>query len=173
MRFNPHKTVCATSKGIIISFRDANKHKFLHYENPVLEEIQVNGHKKYQPLETPVFNKIQQKLYAEAVYGLSFYTPDMLSQMSKAKKLRVLAKYAKAQRILNRWKQEIVHETVDRFLVTLFPNSPITKALVETKGYDRQSRECHSFKELGLSQEDVANKLIEVNLLPKNFYELT
>lgn len=172
MRFNPHKTVSASSKGIIISFRDANKHRFMPYESSMLEDIQHHGHKKYQQIESPAFNKIQQKLYAEAVYGLNFYSEETVQQMSKSKKLRVLAKYAKAQRILNRWKQEIVHEKVDSLLLALFPNSPITKALVDTKGYDRQSRESHSFKELGLSQQDVADKLIEVNLLPQNFYQL-
>lgn len=172
MRFNPHKTVSASSKGIIISFRDANKHKFLPYENSVLEDIQINGHKNYQQLEQPAFNKLQQKLYAEAVYGLSFYTTEQVEQMSKSKKLRVMAKYAKAQRILNRWKQEIVHDKVDALLLALFPKSPITKILVDVKGYDRQSRESHSFKELGLSQTDIADKLIEVNLLPENFYQL-
>lgn len=173
MRFNPHKTVCASSKGIIISFRDANKHRFIPYESPVIEEIQLHGHVKYQQLESPVFNKIQQKLYSEAVYGLSYFSKDAVEQMSKSKKLRVLAKYAKAQRILNRWKQEIVHTTVDTFLMAFFPHSSITKTLIDTTGYDRQSKECHSFKELGLTQEDVANKLIEVNLLPENFYQLT
>lgn len=170
MRFNPHKTVCASSKGIIISFRDANKHRFMPYESPVVEEIQQNG--RYQSLDQPFFNKIQQKLYAEAVYGLGFYPKETVDQMSKSKKLRLLAKYAKAQRILNRWKQDIVHERVDSFMLTFFPNSPITKTLVDTKGYDRQSKETHSFKELGLTQLDVADKLIEVCLLPKNFYQL-
>jgi hypothetical protein len=172
MRFNPHKTVCASAKGIIISFRDANKHRFMPYENPVVEEIQQTGTTKYQPLEAPAFNKIQQKLYAETVYGLSFYSKQDVEAMSRSKKLRVLAKYAKAQRILSRWKQEIVHARVDAFLLTFFPHSPITKTLVDTKGYNREAKDQQSFKELGLTQSDVANKLIEVNLLPKNFYQL-
>lgn len=172
MRFNPHKTVCASAKGIIISFRDANKHRFMPYENPVVEQIQQTGHQKYQQLEAPAFNKIQQKLYAETVYGLSFYSKQAVNTMSRSKKLRVLAKYAQAQRILSRWKQEIVHQRVDGFLLKFFPHSPITKTLVDTKGYDRECRDLQSFKELGLSQTDVANKLIQVNLLPKNFYQL-
>lgn len=173
MRFNPHKTVSASSKGIIISFRDANKHMFLSYEkNPVLEDIQLNGHKQYQQLERPVFNKLQQVLYAEAVYGLNYFPTDQVEQMSKSRKLRIMTKYAKTQRILNRWKQEIVHEKVDNLLLALFPNSPVTKALVDTKGYDREVKETHSFKELGISQQDIADKLIELCLLPKNFYQL-
>jgi len=172
MRYNPHKTVSANSKGIIISFRDVNKHKFQPYEALHIEEIQTKGRKRYQELEKPAFNKVQQQLYAEAVYGLSHYSEDDVNKMSKSKKLRVLAKYAKAQRILNRWKQEIINERVDSFLMAFFPNSPITKALVETKGHDRSIHESHSFKELGLSQQDVASKLMEVNILPKNFYQL-
>ena len=172
MRINPHKTVCAGTKGIIISFRDANKHRFLPYENVQVEEIQTKGHVKYQSLEQPAFNQLQHKLYAEAVYGLSYYSEEAVNQMSKSKKLRVLAKYAKAQRILNRWKQEIVYDRVDRFFLELFPNSAITKMLVDTKGYDRELRETHTFKELGLSPQDVASKLVEVNLLPKDFFQL-
>lgn len=172
MRINPHKTVSAGSKGIIISFRDANKHRFMPYENLHVEEIQQKGSVKYQSLEQPPFNKIQQTLYAEAVYGLSYYSNADVEKMSKSKKLRLLTKYAKAQRILNKWKQEIVYEKVDSLLLALFPDSPITKALVETKGHDRSSKETHSFKELGLSQQDVANKLIEVKLLPDNFFQL-
>jgi len=172
MHINPHKTVCAGTKGIVISFRDANKHRFLPYENAQVEEIQLKGHVKYQSLEQPAFNKLQQKLYAEAVYGLSYYSVEAVEQMSKSKKLRVLAKYAKAQRILNRWKQEIVYDRVDRFFLELFPKSSITKMLVETKGYDRETRENHTFKELGLSPQDVASKLVEVNILPKDFFQL-
>lgn len=173
MRINPHKTVCAGTKGIIISFRDANKHRFMPYENVQVEEIQSKGTVKYQVLEQPPFNEIQQKLYAEAVYGLSYYSEKDVREMSKSKKLRLLAKYAKAQRVLNRWKQEIVYDRVDSFLLALFPNSAITKVLVDTKGYDRSSKDPHSFKELGLSPQDVASKLIEEKLLPQNFFQLS
>lgn len=169
MRINPHKTVTANSKGIIICFGDANKHMFSPYENRVVVENQA---KKSQDLDKPAFNKLQQKLYAETVYGLGYYSQEAVKEMSKAKRQRVLAKYAKAQRILNRWKQEIVYERVDRLLLELFPNSPITKILVDAKGYDRENRETHSFKELGLKQEDVAKKLMDANLLPKNFFQL-
>jgi hypothetical protein len=172
MRFNPHKTVSAGSKGIIISFRDANKHRFMPYENNLVEEIQQKGKTNYQLLEQPAFNKVQQQLYAETVYGLSYFSAEDVNKMSKSKKLRVLAKYAKAQRILNRWKQEIVYSKVDSIFLTLFPNSRITKMLVDTQGYDRSNRETHSFKELGLTQQDVASKLMEVNLLPQNFFQL-
>ena len=172
MSANPHKTVSANSQGIIISFRDANKHRFQPYANLHVEEIQTRGKSKYQSVDNPGFNKIQQKLYAEVVYGISHYSEEEVSKMSKTKKLRLLARYAKAQRILNRWKQEIVSETVDSFMLTFFPNSRVTKVLVETKGYDRSHHDSHSFKELGLTQEDVAAKLVEVNLLPKNFFQL-
>lgn len=143
------------------------------YENVQVEEIQSKGTVKYQVLEQPPFNEIQQKLYAEAVYGLSYYSEKDVREMSKSKKLRLLAKYAKAQRVLNRWKQEIVYDRVDSFLLALFPNSAITKVLVDTKGYDRSSKDPHSFKELGLSPQDVASKLIEEKLLPQNFFQLS
>jgi len=41
MSNNPHKAVSANSKGIIISFRDVNKHKFIPYESKMVKSIQI------------------------------------------------------------------------------------------------------------------------------------
>lgn len=120
MRFNPHKTVCAGTEGIVISFRDANKHRFISYDNSLVDEIQTTGKVKYQDIEQPLFNKTQQELYAETVYGLSYYSDKDVKKMSKTKKFRVITRYSKAQRVLNRWKQEIVYEKVDKLLLTFF-----------------------------------------------------
>ena len=57
MSNNPHKAISANSKGIIISFRDVNKHKFIPYESKMVNSIQIKGTAKYQKLDRPVFNK--------------------------------------------------------------------------------------------------------------------
>ena len=168
MKVNPHKTASASEKGIIISYRESNKHQFLSYQ----ERSQMSKKPKYQQFSKPVFNRIQQKLYAKTVYGPTYYTEKELSEMSKAAFQKISEDYDKVQRVLNQWKQEIVHEKVDKFLLALFPKSKLVKALTTYKGSDEKLVFRQSFKELGLSQVEIVNKLIQAKLLPENFYSL-
>ena len=55
---NPHKTVSANSKGIVVSFGDVNKHKFIKYEPTAVEQIQLYGTVKYQKIEQVGCNPI-------------------------------------------------------------------------------------------------------------------
>lgn len=170
--YNPNKTVTASSKGIIISFRDCNKHKYLPYQSKTVENIQQNGTAKYQELEIPVFNSVQQKLFAERLYGLSIYKPEELVTFSKKKKSNILIIYKRVQHFLNKWKQEIVNNQMDNLLIKLFPKSHVIKHMCSVKGYDRGFRSKHTFKELGITDDKIAIKLIEGGFLPANFFQL-
>ena len=172
MRNNPEKTVSATSKGIIISFRDVNKHRYIPYESKTVSEIQLYGKIKYQEVESPAFNKIQQLIYSEAVYGLTIYNEKQRASMAPAKKKAVTIIYNRVQRFLNSWKQELVNVQVDKFMMALFPHSPIVKQLAAVKGYDESLKCPNSFKELGITKEMIAKKLYQARLLPENFYQL-
>lgn len=173
MSYNPNKAVSANSKGIVISFRDVNKHKFIAYESPIVKSIQVSGTAKYQKLERPVFNKPQQKLYAEVIYGLNVYTPIQLKELSKERRIEILQRYNKAQDVLNQWKKQIVDDKINTLLTVLFPNSAMAKRMCEIPTYDRHHKDTHTFKELGLTKYKIAYKLIEVGVLPTNFFNLT
>ena len=168
---NPNKTASANSRGIIISFRDANKHSFISYGPEPVSKFQ-SSLPRYQEIEKPVFNKIQQKIYGEVVYGLHFYTEQQLSKMPQEKKTAIMQTYNKVQNILNCWKQEITNKRIDNLFMKLFPHSPITKVFVNTKGSDSSLRTNQTFKDLGLSQEKVARKLVESRVLPENFFNL-
>ena len=171
--YNHHKTVSANSRGIIISFKDINKHKFISYDNQSVNEVQLYGRKKYQPIEPPVFNSKQQQIYSEAVYGLNIFTKEDLQKLPATKKAAIITHFNKVQRFLNAWKQELVNTKIDSFLLKLFPKSAIIKHMVKIKGADDSLKDKHSFKELGISKIMIANKLIEVRLLPKEFFKLT
>lgn len=169
--YNPNKTASANSKGIILSFRDTNKHSFVNYEMSGFSKFQSDL-PRYQEIENPVFNRIQQKIYGQAVYGLGFYTEKQVIKMAPAKKQFITDTYNKVQKILTCWKQDVANEKVDRFLLALFPNSRIAKAFVNTKGHDESIKTKHTFKDLGLSQVNIAKKLIESRVLPENFFNL-
>lgn len=164
-----HKTVSANSRGIIVSFHDTKKHKFVNYSNEYVENVQVYGK---QPYNTPLFNKVQQKLYGEVVYGLNVYTNTQIQQMPEHQKKTIIRRYTIAQRVINKFKQRVFQNLVDKFFLNLFPRSPILKAFSEIDAYDPKEIDRHTFKELGITQKDVADKLLEKGLLPRDFYQL-
>lgn len=171
--YNPNKTISANSKGIVVSFGDVNKHKFIKYELTAVTQIQLYGTVKYQKIEHSGFNSTQEKLFAEAMYGLNFYTAAEIKVMPVEKKRHVIVLYTRVQKILNIWKQEIIGKQVDYFFAILFPNSPFTKFLLENEFYDKNLECPISLKDLGVTSEKlIAEKLVESRLLPYNFFKL-
>jgi hypothetical protein len=171
---NPNKTVSANSKGIVVSFGDVNKHRFIKYEPTAVQQIQLYGTVKYQKIEQPGFNHVQEKLYYEALHGLNFYTTEEIKSMSVEKKRSIVVLYTRVQKLLNRWKQEIICKQVDNLLIALFPNSPIAKTMIESEYYDKDLECPMSLRQLGVTNDRlIAEKLVQGKLLPYNFFKLT
>lgn len=162
------KTVSANSKGIVICYGDNKKHMFSPYRNSYVKKIQLDGSANYQR----TFNPTQEKLYSKIMYGFSYYEDRHIAKMSNLEKKNIKTNYTIAHKLLNRWKQEIINELVDGFLLKLFPKSTTAKKMVSVKGYDDDFECTISFKDLGISETAIANKLVEFNLLPKNFFNL-
>lgn len=137
-----------------------------------LSHIQQYGKVKYQPVEKPIFNKEQQRLYAEVIYGLTIFKPEEISKLSPKRKYEIVTTFKKSQKILNEWKQEIINVKINGFLSKMFPKSKIVNQIISINGYDETSKCKHSFKELGLTQEMIAKKLVECGVLPNNFFQL-
>lgn len=169
MKINPNKTVCATAEGIIISYRENYKYQFFDYQE---KSQSLSPKPKYQTVTKPLFNKIQQRIYAQTVYGLNYFTTQQLAVMPKEQKQSIISRYTRVQKVLNRWKQEIANAAADRFLISLFPNSPVVKSMTTIQGHDDELIDTQTFKQLGLTQEKIALKLYENGLLPKDFFLL-
>lgn len=169
MKVNPHKTVTAKANGIIISFRESNKNHFMAYQDGHATDKPV----RYQQISRPALNKVQQKLYAETVYGFTAFTNQELEMMPKTRKKGILSRFLKAQDILNQWKQEIAYSKIDHILLSFFPRSVAVKKLVAIKGADKDIKDRHTFKELGITQVQIAQKLVDEGILPKDFFNLT
>ena len=172
MPLNPNKTITANSKGIIISLRDDSKPRYIAYKSKEVADIQQFGKAKYQQFDKPVLNRTQQKLYAEVLYGIKAYEPTELMALTHKDVMRITSVHRRVQHFLNRWKQEIMDTRVNNLLSKLFPNSSTAKAMCSIKGYNRAYTAKYSFKDLRLSQEAIATKLVEMGFLPKNFFEL-
>jgi len=142
-----------------------------------LEEFQLKGSnhkgKRYTNYEVEHFNEYQNFLYKRAVIGLKIYSPEELSSMEDKKKKRIRKIHNRTQRVINIYKQEVVNRLTNNIFIKLFPNSPITKALTEDLCYtDPEFVNTLDMKALGITKRNIIDKLIESNILPKNFYEL-
>lgn len=170
------KTASCNSRGIVISYGDRNKHQFVNYDfkNNHVQKIQISGKTNYQ-FKKPIkdFTPLQEELYSKVVYGFNAFTSKELSTMSSSKRFHVKLMYNKAHKLLNRWKQEIINEKINNFFLKLFPKSPVVKQLTSVNGYDDSlDVSCITFKDLGVSKSQIAEKLIEHNILPNNFFQL-
>jgi len=94
--------------------------------------------------------------------------------MLPEKRKRIIRLHKRTQKILNLWKQEIVNILANKLFTDIFPDTEITRSLVEFYGTEGDPKYVNnmSFKMLKISKEQVISMLIEKKILPKNFNEL-
>jgi hypothetical protein len=54
----------------------------------------------------------------------------------------------------------------------LFPESPLTQFFVETEETDPEFKNTLTFKDLGITKDQIVGLFITEGLLPKNFHDL-
>jgi hypothetical protein len=165
---NQSKTISANSKGITINFGDVNKHKFVYYDQSKF----VNNKTNYQAVEEIGFNKVQQRLYAEAVYGLKAIPHEVLMEMRVERIRTIQAIHARAKEVINHYKQEVSNEIVDGYLSSVFPKSPIIKQMLNVRGTDSMIKCNLSLKDLKITPKMLSYRLIKHSILPENFFKL-
>jgi hypothetical protein len=150
--------------------------KFYQKEQDIyvlVRKIQINGTVFYQEFEKNVFNPVQDKMYLELIYGLNAYPPEKIERIPEPVKQKIVIRHKEVQRLINKWKHEIVNDSVDKLLLFLFPKSKIAKEFAKIKGCDESMLCKASLKDVNLDKITIAKKLIQNNLLPKNFFKLT
>ena len=89
---------------------------------------------------------------------------------SKIKKIKKT--HRKAQHVLNIWKQEKVIETTNA-IFSIFNKSPLCSEIIEAYSEpDPKFVSRVSFKELGITKQDIVDKLLQEKVLPYNFETL-
>ena len=145
--------------------------KNLEYKGK-LEAYQLYKGDTYTEYEKDNYNNYQNHLYKRALYGLSAFTQTELATMCSKKKQRVSKVYMKGQNIINLYKQKITNAYSNFIFKTLFPESPLTQFLMETEETDVEFKNTLSFKELGISKDQIVNIFVAEGILPKNFHSL-
>lgn len=171
MKHNPNKVASANARGIVIYPGSKKKHHWMSYdaESP-LQKLQTLGHvAKYQVVEK-IFTPHQTTLLNEALYGLTQYPQVEITRMPLVERARITELHNRTQRVMMQWKVDIVNNTVDKLLLALFPNSRTVKSIT---GIDPEGvTTCNQFTlaDLGISKDMVARKLVELEILPLDFY---
>ena len=137
-----------------------------------LEAYQLYKGNTYTEYEKDNYNGYQNHLYKRALYGLSAFTQDELTTMCSKKKQRVNKVYMKGQNVINLYKQKVTNAYSNFIFKTLFPESPITQFFIETEETDVEFKNTLTFKDLGISKDQIVGVFITEGILPKNFYEL-
>lgn len=164
---NTNKVVNATKTGISVNYTDTNKHFFIYYDK--IEEKKV--FKNYQDVVN--LNPKQIKIYRLAIYGVEALSEQEYKLLTKIEVKRIISKQKHTQKLINRWKQQIVQIKVNSLLSKLFPKSSIISELISDNDYYSDTLiNNHSFKELGITKKTLIDKLIELKCLPINFYNI-
>lgn len=129
---------------------------------------------RFMNYEVDEFNNVQNKMYKDALFGLTNYSKEQIKTMSFKEQNTITRIHKKTQSILNLWKQELCNNYVNELFKKLFPKSELTKELTEDFGstIDPTFKNFLTFKQLGIDKKRIVYKLIEKDVLPKNFFEL-
>ena len=137
-----------------------------------IRNYQLSAGKMYMQYETDGYSQYQNYLYKRALYGLSALSEQELATMCSKKKQRVINVYKRAQVVINKLKQEFTIQYTNLLFQKLFPNSPLTDALLAHSETDDKFKNTLTFKDLGIEKKDIISIFISEGILPKNFLSL-
>ena len=137
-----------------------------------IKAYQLSSGKHYMQYETDGYSQYQNYLYKRALYGLDSLSENELATMCSKKKQRVINVYKRAQVTLNQFKQQVTIAQSNFIFRTLFPKSPITDFLLADTEVDEKFKNTLTFKDLGITKEQIISIFMAEGILPKNFLSL-
>jgi hypothetical protein len=138
-----------------------------------VKNYMLHGDRKpYMQYEQDKYSQYQNYLYKRVLYGLDALPSEEVLLMCGKKKQRIVNVYKKAQSLINRYKHEITRKKTNTLFATLFPNSLITKTMMEIDDVDDNLKNVLTFKDLGITKDHLVQLFINEGVLPKNFLSL-
>ncbi len=157
---------CEHSRDYSIHYRRENG--CIHIDSHVKDP---RGERTYEKDE---FNPYQNFLYKRALYGLTIYTDDEIKVMRLNKRWKIEDRSRRAQDSISLYKQTAMNRIINRTFKKLFPNVKLVNKFVKYTPEPDLAFICKlSFTDLGITKRMVVGILIEQNVLPHNFFELT
>lgn len=164
-----NKVVTATLKGISVQYTDTKKHFFIEYEE-MLPIERKTSFKNYQD-DVIKLNPKQVKMYRLALYGVEALTEKEYCKLSALDKINIKYNQKITQKLINRWKQQLVNFKINNLLLNLFPKSKLVKEMSKDNNYYCDELiNTLSFKDLNITHKLLINKMIDLKCLPLSFY---
>lgn len=171
-----HKSnvTCHAKRDGVALYYDNGRRVFLRAEEVL--NIEVPEH-----FEKDQFTAIQNYHYKLAVYGLSSVKPEDLKKMSKNQLKYARTLFIKAQRELNRMKNERLDIIFEKMMPRLFhkqgqslsslQKSPIARTLMTdcSDEYDNVKNTLN-FDTLGISKEMIVRRLVNAKILKPGLF---
>jgi hypothetical protein len=167
---NPNKVAMAGPNNLCISYTDTRKSHWINYDQnvkPITKSKSILIENKNVNL-----NPHQVKLYRLAMYGVDALNEEEKNKLNFKDSLKIIKNKEYTQKMINRWKQELIVRSVDNLFLSLFPKSKFIKNITNLNDYSDTIINETSFKELGINRKQLLNKLIEWKSLPENFYQI-
>ena len=137
-----------------------------------IRNYQLQPGKTYMQYEQDKYSIYQNYLYKRALYGLDAINQEELATMCSKKKQRIVNVYKRAQVVLNTFKQKLTIKYSNSLFNILFPNSNLTKELVNLNETDEKFKNTLTFKDLNIDKDQIISIFIAEGILPKNFLSL-
>ena len=148
------------------------KERYQYYG--LLEEYQLHPPSIINNLEYAKLNPYQHFLFKRVLHGLNVQKPEEVKKLHWDKKRRITRVWKRSQREINVWKQTICNKRVNDYISRTFKDSKFAQDLVSVPPTETADDYINmmSFKDLGISYEDVILKFMSLGLLPKNYLTL-
>lgn len=138
----------------------------------ILHQYQLYSREELRRLNYRKLNAYQHFLFKRVLHGLNVYTEEEVRKLHRAKKKRIRRVWSRAQEVINAWKQTICAKIMNDYLYHTFGKAAQRFLDVPCDEYLPEYNNTLTFKDLGLTYEDVILKFIAEGLLPKNFLSL-
>ena len=140
----------------------------------LFDEYQLHPPSIINSFEYNKLNPYQHFLFKRVLHGLNVYKPEEVTKLHWDKKRRITKVWKRGQREINAWKQTLCNKRINTYLRRTFPHSPLALFIADIPAEETLDdyKNTMTFKDLGISYEDIILKFMSVGLLPNNFFTI-
>lgn len=168
-----NKTITVTKKRMTVNYHDSAKHfTYVVKKGDPNRDIKLFGKEfkgtKAMEAKDDFLSPRYREMFNDLIYAKKRMTHSEIQALPIARRYTIQVLSKEVERVLNRWKSEVVSKKVDSLLLKIFPNSPIIQQMTsvcatEKDGIYDDSISIHSI----FTERQIAEYLSEKGLFPK------
>ena len=140
----------------------------------LLSEYQLHPPSVINTLNYQKLNPYQHFLFKRVLHGLNVYKPEEVKKLHWDKRRRITRVWKRGQREINAWKQYLCNKKINQYLRETFKHSPLALYIANIPAEEtlEDYNNTMTFRDLGLTYEDVILKFLSLGLLPRNYFSI-